>query len=107
MGIHCIIDKGYTGEMWEVSVHDSAGVAQTLYVNYTCRLVVQGTDIDRSVIDKNPGNTAFQVQLSPTDTAKLSAGFATVGIIIENATITPQPLKDITLIKLEVVEPFV
>lgn len=82
---------GDSSTIWEVGFQTSAdGIAPVVLAaldpNFTCRLAVGGTIIDRAVTEKNQENNRFRAWLTPAESLTLS-GVVTVGIQISNATL--------------------
>ena len=94
---------GNTSTIWEVAFRTSDEgdpvVLATLDANYSCRIAVLGTLIDRAVTEKTVDNKYFRVWLTPEETAQL-LGAVKLGIQISNTTTTP-PINVEHIIELE------
>jgi hypothetical protein len=84
---------GNSSPIWERGFQSSLPgitpvVIEDLTADYTCRIAVLGTLIDREVTAKTGDNKYFRAWLTPEETATLS-GVATVSIIIRNNVLVP------------------
>lgn len=85
---------GDSSPIWEVAFQTSAeGVTPvelaTLDGNYSCRIAVQGTSIDRVVTEKTADNKYFRAWLTPAETLTLTPGIKMLGIQIKNDSLVP------------------
>lgn len=95
--IDCI--AGDTSDIIELAVQTSpmgvgARVLSELDVNYTCKIQVAGTAINRAVTAKTADNKYFRGWLTPAETAPLTPGDYVLAMQISNATLTPELVKE-------------
>lgn len=97
------IVQGDTAGVWLV-FHDvdGKGTPAPLTNDYSCRIAVKNSAIDRNVPDKNAENTKFLAFLTPTETNGLAVGVHVVGLQIVNPNLVP-PLRREIQIDLQVV----
>lgn len=84
---------GDSSDIWElgfqISSDDAPLVLADLDDNFTCRLSVEGTNIDRDVSLKNDANNRFRIALTPSETDGLEKADYIVNLKIINDTLTP------------------
>jgi len=88
--------RAFTGDVtdiWEIGFQTSEDpdplVLADLDVNFTCKVAVQGSAIDRAVTVKTGDNKRFRVWLTAAETEALGRGDHRVAIQLRNDTLAP------------------